>query len=227
MKKTIAIVLVLTLILCTSFAQRKRFEISLHGGPGLGMMFNTKSTAYKQEYKPTLVHMIGFGFQYNCKKVLSVRTELNYGTSGSQLNYKVTDEQGNPRPDRIERDRSTLIGLTVMPRISIGKKVKFIANVGAFINFVAAERKYFNQSQVMIDGSVINSYSVYNFRTKLDAGINAGAGISIPIKHIVAISLEARNNHSFTNAMNKNNVANANFNTTYFIVGVSYMFGNR
>jgi hypothetical protein len=186
MKKTnIAILICITCIALQSRAQDRKVEIGATAAPSLTFLYGNDIA---QNTGQTIGFAAGASFQYNFTRLISLHTEILYERKGNGGKVTYTDAVGNPTFTRYVFQNIDYVSIPVLARVSVGKKVKFIAEAGPYVGIFA-------QAAQDIHDPLTNKI----YLKKIDAGASVGLGISIPIKDKFAFNIEARNNTGLLN----------------------------
>lgn len=195
MKKIITISAVaLMLLSATSFAQTnpeapKRtkatetyFELMVKG-TSTNLNYGAGNAALKDYKKSNDGIQAGISFQGGVTPMFSLVTELYYLRKGAELN------EGNPLTGSYSKTRISTLELPVMARLHLGK---LYLNAGPSLAYnLAGHTSNAGQStQISFNGSA-------NAMTRLDAGIQMGGGIEIPIKE-KRLALDIRYAHGLS-----------------------------
>jgi hypothetical protein len=206
----------------TIYGQTNRFDIGVEGGPSLISLRGNE--IIDQYHKPTIGFSAGLFFQFNFKKIVSLRTNIAFERKGSVATMQTTDNNGNPLGEVTTHTNFDYLTLPVLVRATFGKKVQFFVNAGPYFGYLIKQtfvREGDNDPTTTTDNS---------FRDKrFDTGISTGLGLSIPFKTNFAFSFEARNNLGLYNVSGTTVVNNGTIktNSTNILLGFVYKLGHR
>jgi hypothetical protein len=220
MKKAMVILAVLALTFGSASAQTNKFDIGIEGGPSLVFLHGNEMLG--ESNHPTTGVSAGAFFQYNFKKILSLRTNLSFERKGSFTRYESTDYMGIPIEDVTINSRFDYLTLPLLVRATFGKKVQFFINTGPYIGFLI-------QLSTITKGGLCptkkgNSTSLMK---RFDAGLTTGIGLAVPFKQKFAFTFEARNNMGLVNISAVPVYKNGSIltNSTNFMFGFTYRLG--
>jgi len=209
-------------------------EIGIHVGPGISLLYNQHPAQNpRTPDKPTAnAFAVGFSYQYNFPKIVSIVSELNYQRTGDILyhtyTYNNTGEQviytANTAYDRIN-----YITMPMYAKLSFGKTIRFFANVGFYAGFrlnsirSVSNTDYLYQSTEQTAASNNYTLNTTAATNKIDGGLVTGMGVAFPIGKMVALTFEARNNMGFAKVNNNADVfpINKYNNSTSFLFGLN------
>ena len=221
----------LILLIClgtasVSFGQTNKFEIGVETGPGI---FSMRSNSYSNlNYNATLGFLGGFYFQSNISKIISVRTIVAYERKGYMTTGAVTDQFGNNTGDYKVLYNFDYITIPILLRATFGEKIKFFGNAGPYLGYLIKETIAIEMAGQSTTSMSYSPGIRYQFS---DAGISFGAGISIPVKQQFAVSFEVRDNlglYTISNPVYYSfNYSLIKTNSTNFLIGIAYQFGQR
>nr|WP_294862666.1 porin family protein [uncultured Fluviicola sp.] len=227
MKNTFIILTFISIGITSLNAQSlNRYDWGIEGGPNL-------STFKDQPRFDARVKMFfsgGVCFQYNSRKIFSLRMGLSYQKKGYQEEVKDKGSSGIVYSSIDMTFNYHYLTLPILARATFGKKVKFFINAGPYASYLLAQRVTSKISQAV----PVQAYNNKNFNgiKDWDLGITGGVGIAIPLKSWL-ISLEIRNyygilNTSIRNSNGSNGGKIENYtNTTDLNIGVAYRLGFR
>ncbi len=113
------------------FAQTKKFQIGLEGGPSL-TSFDGKER-FKNNHSTKVGYAIGLSLQYDISKIFSIRTGVGFEKKGYKL--RLTNPFLNV--DVIEiRYHFDYLTAPLLARITLGNKYKFFANAGPYFAYL-------------------------------------------------------------------------------------------
>lgn len=223
MKKCYIIILFfLVLAFCRTYGQTNKYEYGIEGGPSLISLHGNQ--VISEFHNSTIGFTSGLFFQYNFKKIISLRTNLAYERKGSTIKGKVLDEIGNS----IGNVRSNLnfdyLTIPILVRATFGNKYLFFVNTGPYLGYLLKQTIVSRGEK--IPTTTKNEASLYK---KIDLGISAGLGLLIPYKQHFAFSLEVRNNLGLYNVSAEPimNGGSIKTNSTNLLFGLVYKFGER
>ena len=220
--KSLFIGLLLLTVETTTYGQTNKIDIGVEGSPSL--IFLRGNDIIKQWHKPTIGFLGGLFFQFNFKKIGSLRTNIAYERKGSIMTAQTTDINGNPLGEVTTHTNFDYLTLPVLVRATFGKKVQFFVNVGPYFGYLI------KQTFVSKGDNIPTTTSDNTYRDKrFDTGISTGLGLSVPIKTKFAFSFEVRNNLGLynTSAVPVANDGTVKTNSTNFLFGFAYKLGQR
>jgi hypothetical protein len=206
----------------TSFGQRTIFDIGIEGSPTV--TFLRGNDFIDNNHKPTTGFTGGLFFQYNFKKIISLRTNIAFERKGSVLTSQTTDINGNPLGEFTTNTHFDYLTLPILVRATFCKKVQFFVNAGPYFGYLI--KQTFVSKGDNIPTSTSDNTSLNN---RFDTGISTGLGLSVPIKTKFAFSFEVRNNLGLYNVSDVPVVNNGTIktNSTNFLLGFTYKLGQR
>ncbi|BBE20684.1 hypothetical protein AQPE_4878 [Aquipluma nitroreducens] len=221
MRKNRAIILILLLLtFCTTYGQTNKFEFGIEGGPSL---ISLRGNDIIDQYQnPTIGFSGGPFFQYNFKKIISLRTNLAFERKGSTAKTQAFDEYGNSLGNVRTNSNFDYLTLPILVRATFGKRILFFVNTGPYIGFLLKETSVSKGDKVPKKVMDFTSLQKRN-----DFGVSAGLGLLVPFKQNIAFSFELRNNLGVYNvdAGHVINGGQIKTNSTNFLFGFVYKFG--
>jgi hypothetical protein len=220
MIKCRAIVLILiVLTFCKSYGQTNKFESGIEGSPSLIMLKGNDYFYYRNN--PTIGYSARLFFQYNFKKIISLRTNLAFERKGSIVNSQSFDEYGNSFGSLQTKSKFDYLTIPLLVRATFGKRVLFFANAGPYLGYLL------NQTDISKGENVpkTKTDNTSSFK-RFDFGVSAGFGLLVPIEQNFALSFEARDNVGYYN-ISKVPVNRGSIETvaTNFLFSFVYKFG--
>ena len=220
--KSIFFGLLLQTVLGTTYGQTNKFDVGAEGGPSL--IFLRGNNLIDKNHKPAMGFSGGLFFQYNFKKVVSLRTSIAFERKGSVFTEQSTDINGNPLGEINTNTNFDYLTFPILLRATFGKKVQYFINAGPYFGYLIKQTsvsKGNNIPTTTIDNTLLDK--------RFDLGISAGLGLSLPIKTKFAFSFEARNNLGLYNISDIPVVNNEALktNSTNFLLGFTYKLGQR
>jgi hypothetical protein len=204
----------------TTYGQTHQFELGVEGGPSLISLRGNRFIDHFHE--PTIGFTGGLFFQYNLKKIVSLRTNIAFERKGSLLTSKILDNLGNPIGEMNTNMHFDYLTLPILVRATFGKKVQFFINAGPYIGYLIKQH-------TVSKGDNIPSFTFDNTSQykRFDTGISTGLGLSVPVKTKFAFTFEARNNLGLLNVSHVQVIDNGTIktNSTNFIFGFTYKLG--
>lgn len=223
MIKCRAIVLILlVLIFCKSYGQTNRFESGIEGSPSLIMLKGNDYVDYRNS--PTIGFSARLFFQYNFKKIISLRTNLAFERKGTIANSQAFDEYGNPFGSVQTKSKFDYLTIPLLVRATFGKRVLFFVNAGPYLGYLLKQTDISKGENVPI-----TRYDNTSSFKRFDFGVSVGLGLLVPIEQNFALSLEARNNVGYYNVSDLPVINGGSIETvaTNFMFGFVYKFGFR
>lgn len=207
----------------TTCGQTNKFDIGVEGSPSL--IFLRGNDIIDNLHKPTIGFSGGLFFQYNFKKVVSLRTNIAFERKGSVLTYEITtNSNGNSFEKVTTNTNFDYLILPILVRATFGKRVQFFVNAGPYFGYLIKQTfvtKGDNIPTTTNDNTSLNK--------RFDTGISTGLGLSVPIKTKFLFSFEVRNNLGLYNvrAVSVVNNGTTKTNSTNFLLGFAYKLGQR
>jgi len=211
------------LITTSSYSQINKYDFGVEGGIGLAWLYGEDH--FKDVYNARMGFSGGMFFQFNCKKLWSVRTGVFVDRKGSAFKILATDNVGNDIGEIDGKENFDYLSVPVLFRLSGGKKLKHFINAGPYIGFLLKQSlqydKFLNYPKFVDDNT--DSYK------KTEVGISFGGGIAYKCTQQFSITLEVRNNLGLTNTSKETIYNDATIKTEAlnFLVGLNFHFGQR
>lgn len=204
----------------TAYGQTNKFDMGVEGGPSL--IFLRGNEIIKQFHDPTIGFSGGLFFQYNIKKIISLRTNIAYERKGSALTSQATDINGNPLGEFTANTNFDYLTFPILVRATFGRKIQYFVNAGPYFGYLLKQsivREGDNNPSTSSDNTSLNK--------RFDTGISMGLGLSVPINSNFALSFEMRNNLGLYNvsAVQVANNGTIKTNSTNFLFGLTYKLG--
>jgi hypothetical protein len=202
--------------------QTNKFDIGCEGGPSLISLRG--NNILKQSNKGTIGFSGGLFFQYNFKKVISIRTNIAYERKGYASTANLTDANGKVLSEINYNAIFDYATCPILLRATFGHRIKYFVNAGPYFGFLI------KQTFVMKGANYpTTTYDNTSQDKRLDTGISVGLGMIIPIKTQFAISFELRNNLGLYNvsAVSVANNGSIKTNSTNLNFGFAYKIGQR
>lgn len=221
--KTLYFGLVLIIVGLSTYGQSSKFDIGVEGGPSL--IFLRGDDLNEKLYKPNIGYSGGLFFQYNFKKIVSLRTNISYERKGAVLNAQLVEPEANIIGEVTSQTNFDYLTLPLLVRGTFGRKVHFFLNTGPYFGFLT--KQTFIIKDTKNPTKKIDNTSFLDKR--FDIGITTGIGLSIPIKTNFLISFETRNNLGLynTSAFPIAKDLPVKTNSTNFLLGFAYKLGQR
>jgi len=206
----------------TTYGQTNKFDIGVEGSPSL--TFLRGNDFIDNNHKPTIGFYGGLFFQYNFKKVVSLRTNIAFERKGSILKSEATDINGNPLGEITTNTNFDYLTFPILARATFGKKVQYFINAGPYFGYLIKQTFVSKGDNIPTTTSDNTSLD-----KRFDTGISTGLGLSVPIKTNFAFSFEVRNNLGLYNVSAVPIVNNGTIktNSTNFLLGFTYKLGQR
>jgi len=220
--KSIVLGLLILTVWETTYGQTNKFDIGVEGSPSL--TFLRGNDFIDNNHKPTIGFLGGLFFQYNFKKVVSLRTNIAFERKGSILSSQTTDINGNPLGEITINTNFDYLTFPILVRATFGKKVQYFINVGPYFGYLIKQTFVSKGDNIPTTTSDNTSLD-----KRFDIGISTGLGLSVPIKTKFAFSFEVRNNLGLYNvsAVPVANNGAIKTNSTNFLLGFTYKLGQR
>ena len=175
MKNTLIICSFLTAGIASVQAQTNRCDLGIEGGPNLSTFKD--QPGFDADLK--VFFSGGISFQYNTRKIFSLRTGLYYQKKGYQQEIKDISTSGKVYSSFLMSSEYHYLTLPLAARATFGKKVKVFLNAGPYISYLIDQK---NTSKVVsMDVDAHNNKS-YNGVKDWDLGAVTGIGIAVPVK---------------------------------------------
>ena len=120
------------------YRQENKFDIGVEGSPSL--IFLRGNNIIRDFHKPNIGFSIGFFFQFNFPKIISLRTNIAYERKGSVVkDFAITTVD---QPTQPTVGRATLytnydyLTFPLLVRATFGNKVQFFINVGPYFGYL-------------------------------------------------------------------------------------------
>lgn len=206
----------------TIYGQANKFELGIEGSPSL--IFLRGNDFIDNFHKPTIGFSGGFIFQFNFKKIVSLRTSMAYERKGSVLTLQSEDSNGNPLGEITTHLNFDFLILPILVRATIGKKLQFFVNIGPYFGYLIKQTFVSKGDNI----PTITNDNTFNDK-RFDTGISTGLGLSVPVKTKFALSFEVRNNLGLYNTSAVPVVHEGTIKTTStnFLFGLVYKLGQR
>jgi len=206
----------------TAYSQTNKFDIGVEGSPSL--IYLRGNDIIKQFHKPTIGFSGGLFFQFNFKKIISLRTNIAYERKGSIMTAQTTDINGNPLGKITTNSNFDYLTLPILVRATFGKKIQFFVNAGPYFGYLIKQTFVSKGDNIPTTTSDNSSLA-----KRFDTGISTGLGLSVPIKTTFAFSFEVRNNLGLYNvsAVPVANNGTIKTNSTNFLLSFTYKLGQR
>ena len=220
--KSLVFGLFLLAVLGTTYGQTNNFDIGVEGSSSLICLRG--NDILDNLHKPTIGFSSGLFFQYNFKKLVSLRTNIAFERKGSTSTFQVTDMFAKPLGEINIKTIYDYLTLPILIRTTFGKKVQFFVNAGPYFGYLIKGTLVSEGENILATTNDITS-SINRF----DTGISTGLGLSIPIKNKFAFSFEIRNNLGLYNvsAVPVVNYGTIKTNSTNFLWGFTYKLGQQ
>lgn len=224
--KNQSILFIVVVVLCfqtNTFAQQNKFEAGIEGGSGLRFLWG--NALVRQYNDPAIGFAYGAAFQYNFPKYFSIRTNLFFERKGCLSKGTYLDNNGNSLGTFRSQLDMDYLTLPILFRAGFGKKVKIFFNAGPYFS-------YLNKTTLKYKGPNVSGTFVLDLTPnykRIDIGLAAGIGFSMPLTKILALSFEIRNNLGLYNTSKLPVYGNGSINTnsTNLLIGLAYKFGAR
>jgi len=221
--KCIALCLLLFLAF-SSFAQNNKYDIGLEGGPSLMYMYGNTVIV---KNNPWISVSTGAAFQYNVPKIflkrltLSVKTGLYYDRKGDEKTFSSINPSGIQETNVKLHLNLNYLTVPVLAKASIlaGKGVKVFVDAGPYLSVLINAQASFSNGEP-------NTINTSNFK-RVDSGVQAGIGCTIPIGRQFEISVEDRNSIGLLNISSLPVINNGTIKTfsSALLFGFNYKFG--
>ena len=212
----------LVLAFCPTYGQTNKYEYGIEGGPSLISLHGNQ--VISEFHNSTIGFSSGLFFQYNFKKIISLRTNLAYERKGSTIKGKALDDSGNSLGDVRGNLNFDYLTLPILVRATFGKRIMYFVNTGPYLGYLLKQTIVSRGEK--IPTTTKDDTSLYK---KIDLGVSAGLGLLVPYKQHFAFSLEVRNNLGLYNISPELviNGGSIKTNSTNLLLGLVYNFGER
>jgi hypothetical protein len=219
--KAILLTILCALTLCLN-AQHylPKFEIGIQAGPGVSFMRGPGIKKQKDmglEFHPALSFAAGVTLQGNLKKVLGFRTGVMVERRGFYIPLTSANSEGEPITLKYITQYH-YINVPLLLQLHTGARTAFTVQMGGYVGGLF-------RSNVILKGSdapMTNPGGYYYF----DGGVTAGIGLRIPIKQILILTLEARENVGLTRVIRNTDKADRMYNNNV-VVMLGIGFGTK
>ncbi len=109
------------------FAQAKKFQIGLEGGPSLASIDG--KDRFKDNYSTKVGYAVGLSLQYDVSKTFSIRTGAGFERKGFKM--KLYNPFSSVDAGEIRYHFDYLVA-PLLARVTLGNKIKFFANAGTY-----------------------------------------------------------------------------------------------
>ena len=217
----------LSVLFCTltfaTFGQTNRFDIGAEGGFSLASL---RGNDFIDKYHSTIIgYSGGIYFQYNFRKIISVRTGAYFERKGSSFEFWTVDEFGENIGVIHGYENFDYLTVPLLLRATFGKKLNFFINAGPYIGFLLKETEHTDALQSLPETNA-NGTEFFN---RTEFGLSAGMGLSYILKQKFSFSFEVRDNLGLTNTSKQSATNNGQIKTNAlnFLLGFGYKFGQR
>jgi hypothetical protein len=213
---------ILILITNTIYGQSNKCDIGIEGSPSL--IFLRGNETLKNLHKPTIGFSSGLFFQYNLKKVFSLRTDIIFERKGSVLKLPTGLNNGYQTGEFIGHINFNYLTFPVLVRATFGNKIQYFINAGPYFGYLIKQTNVIKGDNIQ-KGTYDNTSQIKRF----DTGVSAGIGLYFPILTKFAASLEIRNNLGLynVNAVQVSNSGAVKTNSTNLIFSFTYKLGQH
>ena len=178
------------------FGQESKLLIGIEGGPNKSTLnFTNIQVDYAGnpmiQLNPISSYSVGYFFQYNFSKHLSLRTNVSFERKGSLRFFELNQKFGPTAFYKLD-----YLVVPLLFRATWGKKINFFVNAGPYLGLLLQEMTVTEEKN---NGTPQERYDGTFFYKSFDYGISAGLGLSFPIGKNFKISTEIRNNTGLSN----------------------------
>jgi hypothetical protein len=200
--------------------QTNKIDLGIVGGPYLISLRGNDIIEKYQE--PTIGFSAGVTFQYNFKKLISLRTDIAFERKGSVWEGETTDENGNSLGEITTHSNFDYLTLPLLIRLSLGKKIIYFINTGPYFGFLIKQTSVTRGDEIR----TLTNDNTSDFN-RFDIGISVGLGLSIPISKQFLVSFEIRDDLGLYNVSKSPVINNGTIktNSAGMILGFAYRFG--
>jgi opacity protein-like surface antigen len=203
-----------------SGAQSNTYEYGLHGGININSAFGSSINA---AYKGTLPGLsLGAHVKINTSTHFGIKASIDYDQQGwAYRSLAFEDMTGTTFAKGDVLRKLNYLNVPIVAEYTVGKKVKFKANAGAFFGLLLS-----NQIVTQITDpfppnteSTTRSKSQQNIQAT-NFGLSAGAGLQIPISKKMKLDIDLRNHYGLSNIYKKENALR--LNTFSILLGLTF-----
>jgi hypothetical protein len=219
----------ISLLLCiltfATFGQTNLFDIGAEGGFSLASL---RGNEFIDKYHSSKIgYTGGLFFQYNFRRIISMRTGMYYERKGSSFDFYAVNDVGEDIGviHGYENFDYLTVPLLLILRATFGKKLTYFINTGPYIGFLLKETEHTDALQNFPETNA-NETEFFN---KTEVGLSAGTGLSFTLKQKFSFSFEVRDNLGLTNTRKQSisDKSTIKTNALNFLFGFSYKFGQR
>jgi hypothetical protein len=220
--KSIILGLLLLTVFGAAYGQEYMFDIGVEGSSGVTFLHGKPPVP--DFVKPTAGFSSGLFFQYNLKKVVSLRTNIAIERKGSMHRYEGANSLGDPIGEVRANFNLNYLTVPLLVRATFGKKIHYFINAGPYFGFLIS-----STFVVRYETAPTERGRSMAFLNRFDTGISAGLGLAAPITKKHAFSFEIRNNLGLYNISNAQSIDNSTrqTNSINFLLGLTYKLGRR
>jgi opacity protein-like surface antigen len=194
------------------FAQTKKFQIGLEGGPSLASIDG--KDRFKNNHNSKVGYAVGLSLQYDVSKIFSIRTGVGFERKGYKMslyNPLINVDAGDLR---FHFDYLTA---PLLARITLGNKYKFFANAGPYFAYLLSVNDSRNFTKHYPE-------SWKQYYKRFDWGITGGIGGAVEVKDNLSLTLEVRYNLGLNNYIKENPSLpfKSYINSAGILAGVAY-----
>jgi hypothetical protein len=118
----------------TTLGQTNKFEIGIDGSPTL--TFLRGNDFIENNHKSAIGFSGGLFFQFNFKKIISLRTNIAFERKGSAFTSQATDFNGNPLGKITSNTNFDYLTFPILVRATFGKKIQYFVNAGPYFGYL-------------------------------------------------------------------------------------------
>jgi len=193
----------LLLVTIDSYAQSNRYAFGIEGGMNRShFMVNdnssTTSSVSSTRYSGNTGASVGMNFQWNAKKLFSLKTGISFDRKAFTIKRKKSDALTGSSSKSRETNSYDYVTIPLTGKFTFGKKVQFFVNAGIYWAYLVHQNQSLDGNSSYIQGGN-PYYSEYTSnKNNIDAykhsdfGLIGGLGLGVPIKKHWYISLETR-----------------------------------
>lgn len=216
--KTFFILFLFIIYSTTCQAQVNKFNIGIEGGPSI--IFMRGNEIIKSYQKASIGYSGGIFFQYNFKKILSLRTSISYERKGSVSSKDYFYIVGASFTNTPIKNNFKYLSMPILLRATFGKGLQYFVNAGPYFGYLI-QQNFTSEELPTRDNT-----SVYK---RLDLGLSLGLGLIVPIRKKFSFSFEVRNNLGLFDTSDAPVYGGGTIktNSTVALLGFAYKFGLR
>ena len=203
------------LVFCVSFSQFSncqsvsKINFGAQGGAGV--------SSFQGLLEPGLGYNGGLTFSYKFADRFSVQSGINYDHKQTWNEILVVNDDREPLYNANIKHSFEFVSVPVLANFNFGKKLTYFVSAGPYFAYLLKQKMIQNDELQNTVQETTNTGS-YN---RLEVGFSLGAGISIPIKDNLNLSISLQNNLGL-NSLSKPAGSTFKTNSTLLQLGVNF-----